>query len=340
MRTKCKRTRAALVLALLLLLDEDDDLPVLTDDIESLVYDPSFGCGRGRNRRRKTCYQDPVPVYSRLIQAQRLLLFETLVRMKLEDFDCLFKEIYRRENFKRAAALSPRTLPVDQLLLTLIWVFHYPTYSNLSLQFGLSSPKVAFIIEKILLELAEYFRDYVPNSLGEEPMTSSLSNQIVAVVDGTIHKVSKPGAFQSRMWNGHYKRHGMMTHLLVTMDGKIAAFVTNIPGVVHDALVATYNDCFRRVLGKQFAVADTGYSGISNVVAGLKGPLDTYGKRAFDRISRKEQAIVENVNCWLKKAVTLDKSTNFRHGNEKLYLCVFICCGLHNWKIAQAHITL
>ena len=55
----------------------------------------------------------------------------------------------------------------------------------------------------------------------------------------------------------------MMTHLLVTMDGEIAAFVTNIPGVAHDALVATYNDCFRRVLGKQFAVADTGYSGLA-----------------------------------------------------------------------------
>ena len=65
------------------------------------------------------------------------------------------------------------------------------------------------------------------------------------------------------MWNRHYKRHSMLTHLLVTMDGKIAALVPNIPGVAHDALVATKNDCFRRVLGKQF-VAD---SGVSNVVA-------------------------------------------------------------------------
>ena len=38
------------------------------------------------------------------------------------------------------------------------------------------------------------------------------------------------------------------------------------------------------------------------------------------------------------KAVTLDKSTNCRHGHEKPYMCVFICCGLHNWRVAQAHI--
>ena len=68
--------------------------------------------------------------------------------------------------------------------------------------------------------------------------------------------------------------------------------------MAHDALAATYNQCFRKVLGKRFAMADTGFCGISNVVAGLKGPLDTYGKRVFDKISRKEQVIVENVNCW------------------------------------------
>ena len=209
--------------------------------------------------------------------------------MSVNDFNYLYREVYSRPSFKEAAALSPRTRAIDQLLMALIWIFHYPTYSNLSLQFGVSSPKVGYIIEKILPELAEYFRDFIPNSLGTEPMTSCLSNLIVAVVDGTIHKVSKPGVCQSLMWNGHYKRHGMMTHLLVTMDGTIAAFVTNIPGCNHhDALVATYNQCFRKVLGRRFAVADTGYSGVSNVVAGLKGPLDTYMESAFLTVYREK----------------------------------------------------
>ena len=29
-------------------------------------------------------------------------------------------------------------------------------------------------------------------------------------IDGTIHKVGKPSAFQSLIWNSHYKRHGEM----------------------------------------------------------------------------------------------------------------------------------
>ena len=45
------------------------------------------------------------------------------------------------------------------------------------------------------------------------------------------------------------------------------------------------------------------FVGCREVVAGFKQrELNTRGRKMFDKISGNEQVIIENVNCWVKKA--------------------------------------
>jgi hypothetical protein len=239
----------------------------------------------------------------------------------------------------RNEGFYPHTLPKtlssrNQILMTLTRIHQYQDYSVLSRMFGTSASTVSKVIGVCLPLLAEFLRGQVPNKFAEHPKTSSLSNQIIGIVDGTIHRTVRPSYDQSEMWNGHYKMHGIMSHILCDYTGFIIAFLTNVKGKHHDSLVSTYSTDFRRILGRKYVLGDPGYSGVSHVVSGYKSSLlpKTPEHRMYDRVTREEQRPIEHINCWLKQSSTLNKITKFRHPVSYLIMCVFIVCGLYNYR--------
>ena len=163
---------------------------------------------------------------------------------------------------------------------------------------------------------------------------------MVAVIDGTLHTTAKPNSCQHLWYKGHYSRHGIVMHLLiwfffeclflltkctqVDFDGYIIAFLTNIPGSMHDALICTYNTFLHRILGNKFALADSAFGGIRNIVAGFRPcHVISEGKRKFDRITRRDQVMIENVHRWIKASKSISKGSRFVHGEPKL---VYLHC--------------
>jgi len=134
-------------------------------------------------------------------------------------------------------------------------------------------------------------------------------------------------------YSGHYKTHGILTHLLIDYDSWIISVDTTIPGSVHDANYSNLYHPFSHVLGTDLALADPGFQGVDHCVAGYKHSLLPANEEAqeFDKISRNEQRKVEHVNCFIKKNI-LSKTSKFRWSHEKLVLCIMISCGLYNYK--------
>ena len=64
------------------------------------------------------------------------------------------------------------------------------------------------LLDTTLPILADFFRQFIPNEFSPDVETSILSNLIVGIVDGTIHKIRKPQANQAIDYNGNYRRHG------------------------------------------------------------------------------------------------------------------------------------
>lgn len=167
----------------------------------------------------------------------------------------------------------------------------YDNYCVLSMLFGVSKSLVSQLVIRGLPLLASHFLSFIPNKI-ENPRRSSLSSSIVAIIDSTIHATTKPRSLQHLHYNEHYKRHGMITHLLVDFDGYIIAVRTNVLGIVHDANDAQHNNQFKTILNGNYALGDPGFAGVPYVVAGLKtNQINGPGARIFDTISREEQSL-------------------------------------------------
>jgi hypothetical protein len=221
--------------------------------------------------------------------------------------------------------------------------------------FGISACTVSRLISTLLPLLTEYFLRYIPDKL-DQYTCSQLSNNIIAILDSTIHPTRKPASQQHQYWNGHYKTHGILSHLLVDFTGRISSVITNVKGHSHDNNAAQYFNQFSNILGtvcwpettacanrsflcptgNKFALADPGYNGVDYVVAGFKAKqVRTEAEKVFDRISRSEQVAIEHINNFIKKSSTLSKLNKFHHGIDKLVPCVFIICGWYNMRLSE-----
>ncbi len=140
---------------------------------------------------------------------------------------------------------------------------------------------------------------------------------------------------QYRTWNEHYHFHATQSLIVVDFRGKIISVVTNIDGFVHDSKSASLSPTLRDSVGRStYVLGDTGFQGVDYVVSGLKNnQIKSLAEKKFDKLSRSEQVIVEHVNNFIKKCVSINKSDVFKHSRVHLTACVHICCGLYNWML-------
>ena len=200
--------------------------------------------------------------------------------------------------------------------------------------FGVSEFVVKTVIDGLLPVLVEFFNSSILER-ADSDKCSILSERVRFVMDSTITPVRRPRKQQERAYNGHYKCHGKLVHLLVDLDGNIASMACNVDGRCHDALYGTYNDSFREVCAKSksLSLGDSGFQGVSYCVAGYKPVhIKTDQQRVFDTITRKEQVVVEHVNCFIKKCKSLTKEGRFIHSPETLAGIAIVVCGWYNWR--------
>jgi hypothetical protein len=77
-----------------------------------------------------------------------------------------------------------------------------------------------------------------------------------------------------------------------------------------------------KILGQRFALTDPGFNGADWAAASLKSSqLSTDADEVFDDISRSEQAAVEHVNNFLKRALL---SASFQSSSTVLTNCYLV----------------
>ncbi len=173
-----------------------------------LALTPSFGVGRGQGPRMRR--RSPKAYRARAIARFDPNRVQGLVHCSPHEFNDLMEELLYLKAKLRSTARHMKFK--DKLFLVFIWIMHYPAYSLLSHIFGVSQRTVSTLIT-FLLPLVEFFISFIPETLEDDARCSVLSNFIVAIVDSTIHPTRKPSSGQHLYWNGHYKTHGILTHL-------------------------------------------------------------------------------------------------------------------------------
>lgn len=297
---------------------------------EYLVWEALYtniGKGRGRHRSKKVSLMQN-DIYSQWMNDPKK--FQLHLHIDHNIFHIILEEI-RRLVYKK---MCPNTLMSleNQLILCLLFVISYPSSRQLGLIFGVSVFVVSTVISHLLPYLFEYFQTHIPNKL-VSLSHSFIGKDVRCIIDNTIHRTTKPTVNQADDYNGHYRMHGRQTQLLIDFDGNVIAYVTNLKGKMHDVLVASHNELFVDILGTSYALGDPAYFSVGYVVSGFKScQLNTLSKRVFDRITRSEQVLIENVNKFIKDCRSINKLDAFRHGESKLLACVTIAIGLYNMK--------
>jgi hypothetical protein len=321
--------RKSILLLMVILANQLPLAPVLFPERWWKLANSNFGIGRGRSRYRIR-YPNRIPVD--FVTKLHPTNFKKSFHLSKEEFFELFHDVveFHGEDSLRV----PKTMLglVNQFAVVWIWFIHYLNYSTIGSLFGISDTLISTIINCWLPKLAVYFASYIPERQISSS-TSILDPNIKYIVDATIKPTVRPQINQSKYYSGHYKCHGILTHVIVDYDGWILSFHTNIPGSVHDAKVAHTQPFHHIIKEDKFALGDPGYQGVNWVVAGYKASdlPDTDAAVYFDAVSREEQRMIETVNCFIKKNV-LTKNKKFHHKHELLIFCIAITCGWYNYR--------
>jgi hypothetical protein len=272
-----------------------------------------------------------IDVYGKIKQLNDDVRLKNMINMPLYQFDFILDSLKHAGFHKQIAHCACKLSFENKTLLLFIWIIEYPSFGILATMFQCSSAVISTLIKNALPYLVDFFVGFIPNSV-ESAVTSCLSESIIAVVDGTVHKIRRPSIDQHRTFNGHYQMHCTSSILPVDFDSTIVSVATNFDGSVLDCVALKHCNMLQQVLVDKFAIGDPGFAGSENVISGLKSnQVKSVGQIMFDRISRQEQVCIEAVNGFIKKCVSISKTHQFTHSRWHLTCCVFICCGLYNF---------
>lgn len=295
----------------------------------------NYGTGRGRIKNNKRCVLEKRDVYGDFINNPSL--FQKFLFMESSEFRHILSDLADKR-FELSVNSNLAMSFENKVVMTLLFVIQYKGNKHLSYQFGVSEYYVSKVLDEVFPVLVEYFANFIPNRLTVEKH-SRLHQQIRFIIDNTLHKCRRPRSKQSLLYNGHYCTHGYCTSLMVDFKGNVVAFKTLLLGKIHDALSANHNSLFRKIAGKlKFGLGDTGFSGISYIVPGIKScHIKNNAQFIFDQISRDEQRPIEHVNGYFKACRSVNKEDTFYHSEDRLLVCIFIAIGMYNMKKAWGY---
>jgi hypothetical protein len=213
-------------------------------------------------------------------------VFRHLTGLGVRLFGALAEEVVPAVEAARLAALARPgrrravgggdrfDLPVvDQLLLTVVWLRHYPTQECLGFLFGVSDSTALRAVRRCLPALAASGRDGMrlpdPGRGRRKPLPSLLAEcpGLAAVVDSFEQPIQRPARRQRAYYSGKKKRHTLKSQVVADEEtGEVCHVGPSRPGPWADIKV------FRRSGVKSLlprglsVIGDSGYPGIDKEV--------------------------------------------------------------------------
>ena len=107
-------------------------------------------------------------------------------------------------------------------MLSLSYIAHYHSYSDLTIIFHISFSSISKILKEMLPYLHNFFKTFIPNEKDSQ-IHSTMSNCISFIIDGTTHPITRTYP-QELYYRNDKACHFRQTMLLVDFEGKIIRF--------------------------------------------------------------------------------------------------------------------
>lgn len=237
----------------------------------------------------------------------------------------------------------------DQLLLTVVWLRHYPTQECLGYLFGVSDSSALRAVRRCLpvLEAAAKDTMRLPDpGKGQRRDLPTLLRQtpaLAVIVDTFEQRTQRPQRRQRAYYSGKKKAHTLKSQVAIDEDGHVVDVGPSRPGCWADLKVLRRSGLIGKLLrAKVGALGDLGYVGLDGVHAKLHGatprrkprgqerpPEDRRYNRAFARRRIKVEHAIGRLRRY--QALT---AVN-RHGRQGHEARVRAVAGLVNRMLGQ-----
>jgi hypothetical protein len=218
--------------------------------------------------------------------------------------------------------------PADQLLLTVVWLRHYPTQEVLGYLFGASDSTALRAVARWLPLLEQSGRDTMrmpdpgrgrrkklPQLLAETP-------GLAVVIDSFEQRVQRPRRHQRAYYSGKKKAHTLKSQVAVDEEtGRVVDVAGSRPGRWADLKVLRRSRLKSRLPGGVGALGDLAYVGIADWhPQGLgatprrkpRGQPRPEADRQFNRAFARRRIVVEHAIGRLRRYQSLSQVDRHR----------------------------
>jgi hypothetical protein len=230
--------------------------------------------------------------YERLLRTPKA--FPAFTGLSLEEFDRLFGDLAaaHRRHLDRTTTTKdgqPRQRAVgagrhpdhdlrDQLLMTLVWLRVYPSYSLLGWLFGLDKANAWRNVQDTLA-LLDTLPDFPFDRPAKDRKKVRTADALFAefpevrlIVDAKEQPFRRPDGWdnQKAFYSGKKKQHTVKYQVGVTPQGRVGSVSVSVPGSVHDLTLLRGSGLTDRLGEGEGVMVDKAYVGLDQDRPGLR----------------------------------------------------------------------
>lgn len=249
------------------------------------------------------------------------------------------REQQKTRLIKRGGGRGPKLSLTDQILLTLVYLHHLPTFQMLGVQFGVSESAANYIFHYWVGIL----RELLPASLVEQVKkkeaewvwVEEVLSQFELIVDSSEQLRERPSEYQEqkKFYSGKQKKHTFKNQLIVMPTGKeIVDVVVGKPGTTSD--INIWRERRTQLRDTQQFQGDKAYVGepaIDTPHKKTRGKGMTVEQKQDNQKKARQRVVVEHLIRLLKTFRVA--AERFRLNAASYEPVILAVCGLIRWRI-------
>jgi hypothetical protein len=214
------------------------------------------------------------PAVFRALTGLTVAAFDALLPELLPAFDAGRRQRLDRPDRRRAFGGGDDfdLEPADQLLLTVVWLRHYPTQEVLGYLYGVSDSTAKRAIDRCLPLLEKAGKDTLrmpdPGRGRRKNLPALLKDTpgLAVVIDTFEQPIQRPRRRQKRFYSGKKKRHTLKSQVAVDEEtGRIVDVADSVAGPTADIKVLKRSRLMRRLPKGVGGIGDSAYQGIAEL---------------------------------------------------------------------------
>ena len=252
------------------------------------------------------------------------------------------QELQKTRIIKPGSGRPPKLTIQDQILLTLVYLHHLPTFQLLGVQFGVGESTANYIFHRWV----KILRELLPASLLEQVKKNDsdlawvreILTEFELIVDSYEQQIERPTDYQEqkKYYSGKQKRHTRKNQLIVMPSGKeIVDVVVGERGAKAD--IEIWRKQRLSLDASQKFQGDKAYAGETSIDSPHKKPRGrvlTPAQKRANKSKAKKRIVVEHLIRLLKiYRITAER---FRLNHQKYESVILVVCGLIRWRLGAS----